>query len=486
MQVELPSLRWYSLYPYGPELLMTRPLLLVDDEQEMLDTLGDVLKREGHQVVGFTSAVAGLDALAAGDFGAALIDLGMSEMSGLELCQKLIGTRPDLPVIVVTGQGSMENAIAALRAGAYDFLTKPFDRKLLALTVERALQHRGLREELNRLREASDREGSHAEEIVGQSPAMRRVYDVIRRIATSDATVLIHGETGTGKELVARAIHRSSARAKGPFVAINCAAVPESLLESELFGHARGAFTSAHTERTGLLVQATGGTLFLDEIGELSMEVQPKLLRALQERKVRPVGANQEVPFDARLVSASNRDLDSEVSNKRFREDLYYRINVVTLEVPPLRERAGDILLLAQHFLQRAAKANAKGTLTLSPTAAEKLMTYAWPGNVRELENCIERAVALARFDQITVEDLPEKVRAYQTDRILVSADDATAVVTLDELERRYILQVLQLVGGNKSRAAQLLGLDRRTLYRKLDREAASEEGTPLNESLPS
>jgi len=455
---------------------MGRPLLVVDDEQEMVESLSEVLGREGHEVTGFTSTAAALEAVSRVDFGVALIDLGMVEMDGLTLCERLLGTRPDLPVVVVTGQGSMENAVAALRAGAYDFLTKPFDRKLLAVTVERALQHRGLQEELNRLRQVVSRDALNGE-IVGQSQAMKRVYDVIRRISTSDATVLIHGETGTGKELAARAIHQSSSRQAGPFVAINCAAVPENLVESELFGHARGAFTGAHAERTGLLVQATGGTLFLDEIGELPMEMQPKLLRALQERKVRPVGANAEVPFDARLISATNRDLDREVNEKRFREDLYYRINVVTVEIPPLRDRAGDILLLAQHFLQRDSGAGSKGLRAFAPSAAEKLMSYAWPGNVRELENCVERAVALARFDQITVEDLPEKVRAYQSDRFVVATDDATAVVTLDELERRYIQQVLRLAGGNKSRAAELLGLDRRTLYRKLDRYDEADRG---------
>ncbi len=459
---------------------MARPLLVVDDEQEMVDALTEALQREGHDVTGFTSATAALEAVSRLDFGVALIDLGMNEMDGLALCERLLGTRPDLPVIVVTGQASLESAVSALRVGAYDFLTKPFEPKLLALTVERALQHRGLQEELGRLREAAAKGVSLGEGIVGQSQAMRRAYDVIGRISSSDATVLIHGETGTGKELVARAIHQSSGRRKGPFVAINCAAVPEALLESELFGHARGAFTSAHADRTGLLVQASGGTLFLDEIGELPLEMQPKLLRALQERTVRPVGSNLEVPFDARLISATNRDLDAEVAAKRFREDLYYRINVVTVEIPPLRERAGDVLLLAQYFLQRGASNGGKAPLPLSPSAAEKLMAYAWPGNVRELENCMERAMALARFDQITVEDLPEKVRAYRSDRFMVSADDPTAVVSLEQLERQYIQQVLRLVGGNKSRAAELLGLDRRTLYRKLDRYEASDRGELL------
>jgi two-component system response regulator HydG len=261
-----------------------------------------------------------------------------------------------------------------------------------------------------------------------------------------------------------------SRRKDGPFVAINCAAVPHSLIESELFGHARGAFTDAKVQRTGLFVQASGGTLFLDEIGELPIDMQPKLLRALQERKVRPVGANQEIPFDSRIVAATNRNLEDEVYEKRFREDLYYRVNVVKIDVPPLRERGGDVLHLAQFFLKQFAQRNDKNALELSTTAAEKLMAYNWPGNVRELENCMEHAVALARFDQITVEDLPEKIRAYRAERFVVAANDPTEIVTMDELERRYILRVLSLVGGNKSRAAQVLGFDRRTLYRKLER----------------
>jgi two-component system response regulator HydG len=451
-----------------------RPLLVVDDEAEMVASLTEVLVAEGHTVESFTSAGAALDSVAKVDFGAALIDLTMTEMSGLVLCERCLAIRPDLSVIVVTGQGSMESAVAALRAGAYDFLTKPVDSELVSLTVARALHHRNIVEELRRLHETSPDPGDAPAGIIGRSTAMTRIYDVMNRIATSDATVLIHGETGTGKEVVAKAIHQTSGRAKGPFVAINCAAVPEGLLESELFGHARGAFTNAHAARTGLLVQATGGTLFLDEIGDLPLEVQPKLLRALQERQVRPVGSNEEVGFDARVITATNRDLEVEVGEKRFREDLYYRINVVTVDLPPLRDRAGDILLLAQHFLDRAARAANKGALSFNPSAAEKLMAYSWPGNVRELENCVERAVALARFDQITVDDLPEKVRAYRPDQLVVSAEDRTSIVSLEELERRYVLQVLRVVGGNKSQAAQLLGLDRRTLYRKLDHYRAT------------
>ncbi len=448
-------------------------ILVVDDEQETCDLLELSLGRHGFKVTTSTNAQRALELVAEQDFDVVLTDLSMPEMSGLDLCERVLGTRPDMPVVVITGQGSLETAIGAIRVGAYDFITKPVDPKLLFLSVSRAIQHRRLSDEVKRLRQAVDGDLGD-QRIVGQSAAMRRVYELINRVGESDASVLIHGETGTGKELIARAIHAKSRRKNGPFVAINCAAVPHSLLESELFGHARGAFTDAKAQRTGLFVQASGGTLFLDEIGELPIDVQPKLLRALQERKVRPVGANSEIPFDARIVAATNRNLEDEVYEKRFREDLYYRINVVKIDVPPLRERGGDVLHLAQHFLKQFAERNQKPTLELSTTAAEKLMAYNWPGNVRELENCMEHAVALARFDQITVEDLPEKIRAYRAERFVVAANDPTEIVTMDELERRYILRVLSLVGGNKSRAAQVLGFDRRTLYRKLERYGAA------------
>jgi two-component system, NtrC family, response regulator HydG len=289
-------------------------------------------------------------------------------------------------------------------------------------------------------------------------------------VADSDASVLITGESGTGKELIAHAIHDHSARRDGPFLVVNCAAMPPTLLESELFGHVRGAFTDAKDTHTGLFVQASGGTLFLDEIGEMPLEMQPKLLRALQERVVRPVGGNQEITFDARIVTATNRDIEAEVDEKRFREDLYYRINVVHVEAPTLRERGSDVLLLAKHFLSGFAAKSGKPAFGITPEAIEKLVAYNWPGNVRELENCVERAMALHRGGALTVDDLPEKIRHYRPDRLILVTEKVDEVLTIDELDRRYIQRVLALVGGNKSRAADLLGLDRRTLYRRLDR----------------
>jgi two-component system response regulator HydG len=460
------------------EATTTSRILVVDDEPDACDLLKWALE-PNYRVTTVTSATAAIEKVANEDFDVVLTDLGMGDMSGLELCERILGTKPDVPVIMVTGAGQLESAIAAMRAGAYDFITKPVDPQLLTHSVARAVQHRHLRAEVRRLRTAVATESPIAN-VIGESAAMRHVYELIARVAESDASVLIHGETGTGKELIARAIHSSSRRKSGPFVALNCAAVPPQLLESELFGHARGAFTDAKTQRAGLFLEASGGTLFLDEIGELPIEMQPKILRALQERTVRAVGSSTEVPFDVRIVTATNRDLEYEIFEKRFREDLFYRINVVKVDLPPLRARAGDVLHLAQYFLGKFTRSG-KQSLTLSESAAEKLMAYNWPGNVRELENCMERGVALARFDHLTVEDLPEKIRAYRSDRLVISAGDESEVVPLDELERRYITRVLAIVGQNKTRAAAVLGLDRRTLYRRLERY--STDGAPISEA---
>jgi DNA-binding NtrC family response regulator len=455
---------------------VTDRVLVVDDDPDQCTLLASMLGRLGYGCDTTTSPREALDKVSLFAYSAVLTDLEMAEMSGIELCERLLGTAPDVPVVVVTGHASMETAISAMRVGAYDYLVKPVDAKLLGLTVARAVQHARLKSEVKRLREEVSEKTDNGL-LLGESTAMRRVSDLIHRVASTDASVLIQGETGTGKELIARAIHESGPRSTGPFVAINCAAVPANLLESELFGHAKGAFTDAKNQRSGLFIEASGGTLFLDEIGEMPLDMQAKLLRALQERTVRPVGSNTEVPFDARILAATHRDLETETSERRFRQDLYYRINVVRIDVPPLRERGGDILKLAVHFLDKFAERTGRPRVTLSSPVAERLLAYDWPGNVRELENCMERVIALARYEQVTVEDLPEKVRIYRPDRFVLSADQTDEVVTLDELERRYILRVIKLVEGNKSRAAQLLGLDRRTLYRKLDRYRRGESG---------
>jgi len=386
-------------------------------------------------------------------------------------------------VIMMTAFASIETAVASIRAGAYDFVTKPFDPDDLVMTIERALGHRALREEVKRLRRAVS-ELQPFDEMVGESAAMQKMYQVIARVAESEATVLVTGESGTGKELVARALHSRSTRSAGPFVAINCAAMPESLLESELFGHVKGAFTDARAARPGLFSRATGGTLFLDEIAEMPMGMQAKLLRALQERMVRPVGGDTEVPFDTRIIAASNRDLEREVEQKRFREDLFYRINVVHIPVPPLRMRENDALLLAQTFLQRAQARGHGRVVGIKSAAAERLAAYPWPGNVRELQNCIERAVALAQFDHVGVDDLPERIGRYKPTRIALENTDPATFLPIAEVEKRYIGQVLDALGGNKTSAARVLGVDRRTLYRWLERWEQSGNASVGEEPL--
>ena len=463
---------------------MTVELLLVDDDQSLCETLAVGLKKRGCHVTWFTSAADALRAVEEGDFDVVVTDLHMREMSGIELCERVAANRPDVPVVVLTGFGSLESAVAAIRAGAYDFISKPVEVDALAISVDRAAKHRQLRTEVKRLRLEVQKQ-PRSDELVGQSSAMQRVQDLIARVAQSEASVLVSGESGTGKELAARAIHKLSRRSTGPFVAVNCAAVPEPLLESELFGHAKGAFTDAKEAHQGLFVEAKGGTLFLDEIGDMPLGLQPKLLRVLQERVVRPLGAKAEVPVDVRIVAASNRDLESAIDEKLFREDLYYRINVIHVPLPPLRARGGDVLPLALHFVQRFAEQSCKSVTGISKEAAEKLVAYAWPGNVRELQNCVERAVALARFEEICVDDLPEKIRDYRFSHVVVAASDPTELVPLEEVERRYILRVVDAVAGNKTAAARVLGLERKTLYRKLDRYAAEQQSRERTSEPP-
>jgi two-component system response regulator AtoC len=394
-------------------------------------------------------------------------DLNMPGMNGIELCRRAHATWPSLPVVLVTAFGSMETAVAAIRAGAYDFIAKPIQIPELLLTLSRALEHKQLKEENKQLRDTVARQRPPTD-MIGESPPMREVYSMLDRMANTDVTVLITGESGTGKELVAQAVHRRGPRSSGPLVAFNCAAVPEGMLESELFGHVRGAFTDARTGRKGLFTQANGGTIFLDEIGEMPMATQVKLLRALQERKVRPVGADHELPFDARVVSATSRDLESEVAEQRFREDLYYRINVIRIHMPPLRARGNDVLLIAEHFVKRYAERFDKKVAGITPEAAQKLLAYTWPGNVREVQNCVERAVALTQTDTIVLADLPEHIREHKGTHFVLPLENPLELLTMEEVEKRYILQVLQAVNGSKTQAATSLGFDRRTLYRKL------------------
>lgn len=443
-------------------------ILIVDDDRSTCELLAEYLTRSHFDVVWRCSASEAMLQVNEAEFDTVVTDLNMPDTDGIELCKRIVGSRENLPVVVITAYGSLDTAVSAIRAGAYDFVTKPFEREELILVLDRAVQHHQLKDEVRRLREYIG-EARPDTSLLGESEVIRRLRDLIYRMAETDTSVLISGETGTGKELVARELHALSARRAGQFVAINCAAVPETLLESELFGHVRGAFTDARADRIGLLQQATGGTLFLDEISAMPMGLQAKVLRAFQERKVRPIGANAEVEFDVRIVSATNIDLETAVEEGRFRQDLFYRLNVIYIEVPALRSRGTDKLLLAQHFVRSFAEKMNKDVSGFNNAAAERLQIYDWPGNVRELQNCIERAVALTTHELISVEDLPEKIRNYHPSQLFLAGDDPRDLITLAELERRYILKVLEAVRDNRTDAARILGLDRKTLYRKLE-----------------
>jgi len=457
-------------------------VLVIDDDQDMCELIQASLASHGHHVEWLLRGEEGLEALREHDFDVVIADINLDRMSGLDICKKLAENRPDIPVIMITGFGSMSSAVAAMRAGAYDFINKPVDMALLTTAVERAIKHKPLREHVRRLDCCRGAAGRGMGALIGSSPAMLQVYELIRRVADVDTTVLLTGESGTGKELVARALHDESSRRDKPFVAINCAAVPPNLLESELFGHVRGAFTDAKDTRPGLLEQARDGTLLLDEIGEMTLDMQPKLLRVLQERQSRPVGGNTVVDVNARIVVATNRDLEAEIAERRFREDLYYRLNVVQIHVPPLRSRGSDVLLLAQHFVHKFAERSHKHVTGISDEAKRKLLAYSWPGNVRQLENSIERAVALTRSEQIEVEDIPERIKHHESSSSVLAAVDSELVLPLDQIEKRHVQRALKNAKGNKTQAAKALGVDRRTLYRKLERYNVTPNGSAPTE----
>lgn len=445
-------------------------VLVVDDDRAMCELVQSALQLDGYEVAWCQSADAALEQLSLREFDVVLTDFRMPDKTGLELCQQIQQQRPSIPVVVMTAFGSMQTAVSALRSGAYDFITKPVDMDLLSLTVGRAIEHRSLKRQIRRLEERAEHK-THFGNLIGNSVPMRRLYDDLTRIAAADASVLITGESGTGKEVVASAIHRNSSRADRPFVAVNCGALSETLLESELFGHVSGAFTDARNDRKGLFLEADGGTLLLDEIGDMPAAMQVKLLRALEENQMRPVGSDQDVRFDVRVLAATHRDLETEVEEGRFRQDLFYRINVIQVHLPPLRSRGADILLLANDFLEQFAERSNKRVTSIAEPAAQKLLTYSWPGNVRELRNVIERAVAFTQFDTLTLEDLPDKIRDYRSETVWIGGNDPTELVPLDEIERRYIQHVLKAVQQNRTQAAKILGLDRKTLYRKLKRD---------------
>jgi two-component system response regulator HydG len=433
-------------------------VLVVDNDPEMVRLLQREFAGEGWTVEGATSGATALETLKNEDVEVVLTDLVMDGVDGIELLRAAQRHEPAPRVILMTAYGSLETAIEAMRHGAYDYLTKPFKLAEATLAVKRALDDRRLREENRQLRAAVEQRFAF-DNILGRSRAMQAVFEQIKTMAGTDASVVLVGESGTGKELVARAIHHNSHRHQGPFVAVNCAAIPETLLESELFGHEKGAFTGADRKRRGLVIEAAGGTLFLDEIGDLSPALQAKLLRLLQDKTVRPVGGSQEIPVDFRLVSATHRDLLALIAEGKFREDLYYRLAVLPLRLPTLRERGEDIILLATHFLGRVAAALDKRLEGFDEEARAWLLEHRWPGNVRELENVVERAATLAKGPQVTLADLRTE---FATNRATGSAWP-----TMAELQQQYIDRVLEHTKGDKAAAANILGISVRTLQRR-------------------
>jgi DNA-binding NtrC family response regulator len=458
-----------------------RNVLIVDDDEAMRDMLASLLETDGLGTCQAGSAEDALAQLRDHDFGAVLSDIRMPGMTGVEMLGEVRDLRPETPVILMTAFGSIDSAVEAMRAGAFDYVTKPFNREAVRVALERAFEHRELEAENRRLRRAVDQTSSFGE-LLGASPAMREICALIRRVSSSASSVLITGESGTGKEVVARTTHFTGARARGPFVPVNCTAIPEGLLESELFGHVRGAFTGAHTSKRGLFEEATGGTLFLDEIGDMGAGLQGKLLRVLQDHEIRPVGGNHSVKVDVRIIAATNKDLRAEMESGRFRSDLYYRLNVIPIHIPPLRERPEDVQLLAEGFLKSHASGEPR---RLSVAALDSLKRRRWEGNARELENALERALALSDGPVLEPDDFP----TLETGREKKSSgpDDVFARITerrlsLRELKDWYIDEVLRATSGNKVQAARILGINRRTLYRRgerVDVENGVAEGEP-------
>lgn len=439
-------------------------ILIVEDEELMRSILRRLLEAEGFAVLTADSAETALRIFSSAEVSVTLSDIKMAGMDGIELLDQIKTIDRDALVIIMTAFSSVDSAIAALRKGAYDYITKPFVNDDLVKTVRNAIAQHDLFRENRALRRELNRE-SKFDEMIGKSTGLKGVTELIEKIADTNTTVLIQGESGTGKELVARALHFNSRRAGHPFLAVNCGAIPEDLLESELFGHSKGAFTGAVNDKAGLFRAASGGTVFLDEIAELPLALQSKLLRAIQEREVTPVGTSTPVKFDARLVAATNRDLEKEVSDGRFREDLFYRLNVVEIDLPSLRERTEDIPLLARYFSGRTARGQNLPEKPITIPAMEALTAYAWPGNIRELENAVERAFILSG-DEITVADLPKKVVSDTFKQVQQDVE----MRSLEDVERDYVAEVMTAFDNDKVRAARVLGIDLSTLYRKLKR----------------
>ena len=444
-------------------------VLVVDDEVAILDTLRILLRSEGFEPHVAHGGRKALEQLSALHPDIVLTDIRMPNVGGVEVLAAARESDPDVPVILMTAQATLQSAMQAVNAGAFYYIQKPFRNDELIAILRRAAEHRRLRVENRSLKqEIRRREKTDNDRPIGNSKVWLDILRLTETVAPTDSTVLIQGESGTGKEIISRFIHDLSSRSDGPFLSINCGALPESLLESELFGHVKGSFTGAVKDKMGLFTASEGGTFFLDEIGETTPATQVKLLRALQHREVIPVGGTEAIPVNSRLIAATNRDLDEEIKTGRFRSDLYYRLNVIAIHLPPLRQRRDDIPVLAEHFLQRIAAQRSESPRRLQPAALEALQEYQWPGNVRELENALERAVILSTGEQIGLDVLPERVTQRKAEPLVSGRTPSNP--TLEAVERAYIMWVLQSEGGNKSRTAEVLGIDPSTLYRKLSR----------------
>jgi two-component system response regulator HydG len=451
-------------------------ILVVDDESGILDTLRILLRNEGFDVTTAQGGKAGLEAIRAGSHDIVLTDVRMPQVSGIDILTAAREQDPMTPVILMTAQASLQSAIQAVNSGAFYYIQKPFSNDELVTILRRACEFREVRVENRHLKqEIRRRDKSTSVRPIGKSRRFLEMLKLAEHVAPTDSTVLIQGESGTGKEVVARYIHDLSNRADGPFLSINCGALPESLLESELFGHVKGSFTGAVRDKQGLFAAARGGTFFLDEVGEMPPSLQVKLLRVLQEREVIPVGATEAIPVDVRIIAATNRDLEEEIRRGNFRSDLFYRLNVIALMLPPLRDRRDDLLLLLENFLQRLGDEARSEPKALSQEALDAVMVYEWPGNVRELENALEHACVLSRGPLIEPQHLPERITKRRKEPLV--AERSYLNPTLEVIERAYIMWVLQAEGGNKTRAAEVLGIDPSTLYRKLARyeEQAAE-----------
>ncbi|HZF51877.1 MAG TPA: sigma-54 dependent transcriptional regulator [Polyangiaceae bacterium] len=457
-------------------------VLVVDDDVELGKLVVDIVRSRGHAATSISAPTLALPLIEQQSFDLVITDVRMPGIDGVELIERVKAYDPRISIMAITAFGSLDTAIRAVRAGAYDYLPKPFEPEDLALRVDRALERRSMTLELSRLRTQVAKSFA-VEGIIGKSQAMEDVTTLIRRVADSPATVLVTGPSGSGKELVARALHGESRRKNEKFVPVNCAAIPDTLLEAELFGVRKGAFTDARSDRAGMFQEANGGTLFLDEIGDLALPLQAKLLRALQEREVRPVGGNRSEAVDVRVVAATNRNLRAQVTAGTFREDLFYRLAVIEIGIPPLRDRPDDIPALAEHFLRRAAGRSGKHVGRFAGAAMKRMLNYDWPGNVRELENAVERAVALTEGDTILPDDLPDTTKVRRTKDFLEMAVDRQ--LTIEELNRAYAQIVLQRSGGQKKRAAALLGVDRRTLQRWFGEGATSPASQRTGEEAP-